>query len=179
MSGKNGECRQTHALSVPARCVAVSIFYLLTGVTTSFDAGSGVTRALFTPDGTQVLIGTINGLVQRRRHHRGKVRKHTPPRPIAVNAIDIAADGRFVAAFRDASAEVFDDVNAGDGRTLGQAFYNRSPKPAWTQALIVAGACCVGASGMIVTSHFDGLCRVWASADPTSGFGQLTKETPQ
>lgn len=98
----------------------------------------------------------------------GTVRKGTPPKPIAVNAIDIAPDGRFVAAFSDDTAEVFKDVHDSYGSALGSAFYSRSPKPEWTQNFIVSGACFVGRTGVIATSHFDGCVRFWAAVDGLS-----------
>lgn len=98
----------------------------------------------------------------------GRVRNGTPPKPVAVNAIDIGKDGRFVAAFSDATAEVFDDVDDGCGSTLGSAFYSRSPQPEWTDDFIVSGACFVGDSGVIATSHFDGLVRLWPADEYAS-----------
>jgi len=87
--------------------------------------------------------------------------KGTPPRPIAVNAIEFTPDGRFVAAFSDDHARVFDSTGDIGGLGLGGAFYIRTPKPEWKPAFIVSGACFVPGSSLIATSHFDGTLRLW------------------
>lgn len=85
----------------------------------------------------------------------------TPPKPIAVNAIDFAPDGKFVAAFSDDQARVFESVNDSWGLGLGSAFYLRTPKPEWTKEFIVSGACFIPGTDLIATSHFDGQLRLW------------------
>src|SRR6185295_14235432 len=91
----------------------------------------------------------------------GTTWKGTPPKPIAVNAIDFAPDGKFVAAFSDDHARIFDGVNDKFGWGLGDAFYDRRPKPEWTTDFIVSGACFVPGSERVATSHFDGNLRIW------------------
>ena len=87
--------------------------------------------------------------------------KDTPPKPIAVNAIDFAADGRFVAAFSDDHARVFKEKGDTFGAGLGGPFWIRTPKPEWSKDFIVSGACFIPGGDLIATSHFDGTLRLW------------------
>ena len=84
-----------------------------------------------------------------------------PPRPIAVNAIAFAPDGRMIVACSDDSAHLYDSLDRSYGLPLHLPFYMRNPKPAWCQDFIVSGACFVPGSEWIATSHFDGLARLW------------------
>jgi formylglycine-generating enzyme required for sulfatase activity len=88
----------------------------------------------------------------------------TPPKPIAVNAIDFASDGKFVAAFSDDQARVFDSISDSSGLGLGSAFYLRTPKPEWIKDFIVSGACFIPGTDLIATSHFDGQLRIWKNS---------------
>jgi hypothetical protein len=85
----------------------------------------------------------------------------TPPRPIAVNAIDIAPDGRMVGAWSDNSATLFNSLNDGLGTPLGRPFYLRTPKPEWNRTFIVSGACFIPHSPLVATCQFDGALRLW------------------
>lgn len=87
--------------------------------------------------------------------------KGTPPKPIAVNALEFAPDGRFLAAFSDDTASLFRSTGDRFGTSLGTPFYHRSPKPAWTPDFIVSGACFVPGGDFVATSHFDGTLRLW------------------
>ena len=83
-----------------------------------------------------------------------------PPRQIAVNAIDFAPDGRFVAAFSDNSASLFRAWSDPHGHSLGTPFYlGGKPKARWGRRFIVSGACFIPGAG-IATAHFDGTLRL-------------------
>lgn len=97
--------------------------------------------------------------------------KGTPPRPIAVNALDVAPDGRFVAAWSDDHARLFRSTSDLFGSGLGTAFYDRSPKPAWRPEFIVSGACFIPNSDLVATSHFDGSLRLWKDSSLVGAYG--------
>jgi WD40 repeat protein len=117
------------------------------------------------PSGERVVFGGGRGgmgeVVVGETWTAGTQWKTTPPKPIAVNAIDFAPDGRFVAAFSDDTAQLFKSTNDSFGTSLGSAFYHRSPKPEWRQDFIVSAACFIPGSDLIATSHFDGNLRLW------------------
>lgn len=117
------------------------------------------------PSGTRVVFGGGRGgmgeVVVGETWKAGTQWKTTPEKPIAVNSIEFAPDGRFVAAFSDDTAYLFKDTHDDFGSRMGSAFYNRSPKPEWRQDFIVSAACFVPGSDLIATSHFDGNLRLW------------------
>jgi len=94
--------------------------------------------------------------------------KTTPPKPIAVNALDFAPDGRFVAAFSDNHARVFDSITDSLGWGLGTPFYEKRPKPEWKQEFIVSGACFIPRTDLIATAHFDGTLKIWKDREVES-----------
>lgn len=85
----------------------------------------------------------------------------TPPKPIAVNALAFAPDGRFAAACSDDAARLFRSMDVRVEDTLGSPFWLRSPKPEWRREFIVAGACFVPGTDWLATAHFDGKLRWW------------------
>lgn len=85
----------------------------------------------------------------------------TPPKPIAVNAIDFAPDGKFVAAFSDNHARIFTSLGDMLGGGLGKPFYDLRPKPEWTKEFIVCGACFIPGTDLVATAHFDGTLKIW------------------
>ncbi|HZE96346.1 MAG TPA: SUMF1/EgtB/PvdO family nonheme iron enzyme [Planctomycetota bacterium] len=107
----------------------------------------------------EVLTGPVDGW------KAGTSWKTTPPKPIAVNALEFAPDGRFVAAFSDNSARVFDSTRDSLGTGLGREFWMERPNPGWKQDFIVSGACFVPGSDLVATSHFDGNVRFWRRRD--------------
>jgi hypothetical protein len=93
----------------------------------------------------------------------------TPPRQIAVNAIDFAPDGRFVAAVSDNSASLFRTWSGPYGHSLGTPFFlGGRPKARWGRRFIVSGACFIPGAG-IATAHFDG--TLWRRRD--DGFAEV------
>jgi WD40 repeat protein len=85
----------------------------------------------------------------------------TPPRSIAVNAIDFSSEGRMVGAFSENSATLFSSLSDGVGTPLGRPFYLRTPKPEWNKSFIVSGACFIPESPLVATCSFDGALRLW------------------
>ena len=84
-----------------------------------------------------------------------------PPRDIAVNAIDVADDGRFVVAASDGVARRYVSRSV-QCELLGQPFWLRSPRPEWCTDFVVSGACFVGVGrDLVATGHFDGAVRLW------------------
>lgn len=120
------------------------------------------------PDGTRMVFGGGKGGMTEviagpaGGWSTGSVWKDTPPKPIAVNAVEFAPDGRFVAACSDDTAVVLRSTRNLLGDTLGSPFWLRSPRPAWEKAFIVSGACFVPGSDRVATSHFDGHVRLWS-----------------
>lgn len=119
------------------------------------------------PSGQRVVYGGgKGGMVEMivgppKQWKPGTIWKGTPPRPIAVNALEFAPDGRFVAAFSDNHARVFKGTGDMLGRGLGTPFYELRPKPEWKQDFIVSGACFIPGGDLVATSHFDGNLRLW------------------
>lgn len=119
------------------------------------------------PDGLRMVFGGGRGGLQELlvgkpdAWRAGQSWKGTPPKPIAVNALEFAADGRFVAACSDATALLFPAQPRALPTSLGTAFYLQSPQPEWAQEMIVAGACFVPETDLIATVQFDGQLRLW------------------
>jgi len=119
------------------------------------------------PSGEKVVFGGGKGGMQAmtagepQKWKPGTNWRTTPPKPIAVNAIDFAPDGRFVAAFSDNHARIFDSIGDVLGSGLGRPFYDLRPKPEWTRDFIVSGACFIPGTDLVATSHFDGQLRLW------------------
>lgn len=127
----------------------------------------GVAAMVASADGSRAILGGAAGgmlalVVKDKRFRAGTVWKGKPPKPISVNDLELAPDGRFVGAFSDETATVFDSANDSFGTTLGSAFYLRSPKPSWNRAMIVSGATFLGRGGLVATSHFDGTVKLWS-----------------
>ena len=88
-----------------------------------------------------------------------QVWKSHPPRPIATNSLEIAADGRMIAAHSDDTASLFETSRAAFPTTMGSAFHiGRKP---WEQKYIVSSACFVPTTKLAATSHFTGALRLW------------------
>ena len=107
-----------------------------------------------------------------------------PPKPIAVNALQFAPDGRFVAACSDDSARLYRSTRDILGTSLGTPFFLQSPKPAWRQDFIVAGACFVPGGELVATCHWTGEVRLWrgfacvATFAPETSAAQPLPEPP-
>jgi uncharacterized protein (TIGR02996 family) len=133
----------------------------------------GVSAMCANASGDAIVLGGAKGsmltlLINGKNWTAGNVWKGTPPRPIAVNAIDIATNGAFVAACSDGSARYFSSMTETFGDMLGMPFYLESPKPAWTEAFIISGACFVGATEIIATCGFNGSIQLWKGTTPST-----------
>jgi len=94
--------------------------------------------------------------------------RQTPPKPICVNTMQFSPDGkRFVAACSDGAALVFDwgEPPSQTGVELGKPFWLRRPKPSWTEAFIISGACFDPSGQIVYTCSFDGSVRRWDLRD--------------
>lgn len=121
------------------------------------------------PSGKRIVVGGERGrlaeiLVDEPDWRLGRTCDE-PPRPIAVNAIAFARDGRFAAACSDDCARIFPDRGSlvVGMRRLGEPFHFRRPNPGWQQQFIVAGACWVPGTDLVATCHFDGCLRLWGA----------------
>jgi WD40 repeat protein len=82
-----------------------------------------------------------------------------PPKQIAANTIEFAADGKFVVACSDNTALLFDSHNDRAPSRLGDAFW--SERKSWKQDYIVSAACFVPKTKLVATSHFAGYVKLW------------------
>jgi WD40 repeat protein len=125
----------------------------------------GVAAMATTTDGKKIIMGGAAGsMLSLDADWRIQTTwKGTPPKPIAVNAIACqgGAEAPFVAAYSDGSAGAFASTETVYASSLGEAFYLQSPKPDWERNLIVSGACYVGNSSVVATSHFDSAVKLW------------------
>ncbi|MCU0864645.1 MAG: WD40 repeat domain-containing protein [Planctomycetes bacterium] len=134
--------------------------------------GSTLACLVARPDGGSLLAGGARGglaelLVGPAGAWRAGTGWREPPRDIAVNAIDVAADGQFVVAASDGVARRY-GPRRGPGELLGQPFWLRSPRPEWGAEFIVSGACFAGAATgreLVATAHFDGAVRLWRGTE--------------
>jgi WD40 repeat protein len=131
----------------------------------------GVSSLAVHPSGRSVVFGGEKGGLRefvadaRDGWKAGEAWNDTPPKPIAVNALEYAPDGRLVAAFSDDGACVFSSSKDFFGTRLGEPFYRRAPKPMWEEKFIVSGACFVPGTDLVATSHFDGAARLWRGGE--------------
>ena len=131
-------------------------------------SGSALAVLVARRDGGSLLAGGARGgltelLVGPAGAWRAGASWREPPRDIAVNAIDVAADGQFVVAASDGVARRYGSRSV-QGELLGQPFWLRSPRPEWCADFVVSGACFVGAAAggeLVATTHFDGAVRLW------------------
>jgi hypothetical protein len=86
-----------------------------------------------------------------------------------VNQLTFSRDGRYLlAACSDDCTRVFEwQRHDPFGRELGRPFHSRTPKPAWSQAMIVSAACFNGDATQVFTGHFDDRLLSWDLRDAT------------
>lgn len=125
---------------------------------------ASLARAPRAPEGTTFMAGGGRGKLAHMLVSPQKLMCietwNDPPKPIAANTIEFAADGRFVVACSDDTALLFDSTNDRAPRRLGKAFWTDS-KQAWRQDYIVSAACFVPKTKVIATSHFTGCVKLW------------------
>lgn len=126
-----------------------------------FDGGVAALAAF--PDGTTFIAGGSRGGMKVMHGHgdpwvSGAGWAH-PPRAISTNTIEVGADGRWLAAFSDGSAELFSSGESRRGQVFGQPFYVE--RRSWSPAEIVSAACFIPGTSLIATSHFGGFVTLW------------------
>ncbi len=87
--------------------------------------------------------------------------KDLPMSGLLVYSLEFAADGRFVAAYRDGCARVFASTRDLLGTALGIPSYHLSPAPTSSRLVAATCACFVSSAGLVATSHSDGRAKLW------------------
>ena len=125
--------------------------------------GGGVAALAVFPDGSTFVAGGSRGGTKIVHGDSdpwvGGAGWQHPPRPICTNTIEVAADGRWLAAYSDGTAELFRSVEERTGRSFGTPFYQARRE--WSPAEIVSAACFVPGTALIATSHFAGFVTLW------------------
>ena len=142
--------------------------------------GGGVSALAYLPARSSFIAGGSRGsliqLVIEPETWRVAQKWSDPPKPIATNTIDVASDGRFIAACSDDTALLFEGTQTISADRLGSAFWLERKE--WSRDYIVSAACFVPKTPVIATSHFTGCIKLW-HAERTYRFLEVRFENDQ
>ncbi len=139
--------------------------------------GSAVAALAVFPDQTTFIAGGNSGgtklVIGADDPWVGGAGWQHPPRPISTNTIEVAADGQWLAAHSDGTAELHRSIDERLGQSFGSAFHARRRE--WSPNDIVSSACFLPGTPLIATSHFGGYLLLWhrdAQRSQRIAFGQ-------